>query len=154
MIVLIQMVYELRTYTAHEGRLDAMNARFRNHTLRLFEKHGMTNVGYWTPQDATLSENTLIYIVAHPSREAAQQAWDAFRADPEWLTVRAESEAGVTKPDHTQRRRGIGGGKAPRDALREREGRGRHRQDETNVSRRVRAAEDQEAGDEGRQGQR
>src|SRR5262245_29772008 len=87
------MVYELRTYTAHEGKLDAMNSRFRNHTLRLFEKHGMKNIGYWVPQDAPLHENTLIYIVAHPSREAAQKAWEAFRADPEWHTVRAESEA-------------------------------------------------------------
>ena len=87
------MVYELRTYTAHEGKLDAMNARFRNHTLRIFEKHGMKNIGYWTPQDAPLNENTLIYLLAHPSREAAKQAWDAFRADPEWQAVRAESEA-------------------------------------------------------------
>ena len=56
-------IFELRTYTTHPGRLDALNARFRDHTMRIFEKHGMTNVGYWTPQDAPLSENTLIYVL-------------------------------------------------------------------------------------------
>lgn len=86
-------VFEIRTYTANEGKLDALHARFRNHTTRLFEKHGMTNVGYWTPQDAPLSQNTLIYILAHPSRDAAKKSWDAFRNDPEWLKARSESEA-------------------------------------------------------------
>jgi hypothetical protein len=87
------MVYELRTYTALPGRLDALNARFRNHTLPIFEKHGMKNVGYWVPQDDPRKADTLVYIVAHPSREAAKQAWDAFRADPEWQKARADSEA-------------------------------------------------------------
>jgi hypothetical protein len=89
-----QRVFELRTYTAHEGKLDALHARFRQHTMRLFEKHGMTNVGYWTPQDAPSAQNTLIYILAHPDREAAKKNWEAFRSDPEWQKVRSESEAG------------------------------------------------------------
>lgn len=85
-------VYEIRTYTAMDGRLDALNARFRNHTMRIFDKHNMKSVGYWTPQDAPQSQNTLIYILAHPSRDAAKQNWDAFRNDPEWKKVSAESE--------------------------------------------------------------
>ena len=86
-------IFEIRTYTTHEGKLEALNARFRNHTTRLFEKHGMTNIGYWTPADEPRSKDTLIYILAHPSREAAKKAWDAFRTDPEWKKVQAESEA-------------------------------------------------------------
>lgn len=87
-------VFELRTYTAAEGKLDAVVARFRDHTVKLFEKHGMTNIGYWIPQDEPLARNTLIYILAHKSREAAAKSWEAFRTDPEWLRVRKESEAG------------------------------------------------------------
>jgi hypothetical protein len=87
-------VFEIRTYYTHEGKLDALNARFRNHTVRLFTKHGMTNVGYWTPQEGPLAGNTLIYILAHADREAAKKSWDAFRSDPEWLKARSESEAG------------------------------------------------------------
>jgi len=87
-------VYELRTYTTHEGKLEALLARFRNHTTKLFEKHGMTNIGYWVPQDEPLKKNTLIYVIRHDSREAAKKSWDAFRADPEWKKVQAESEAG------------------------------------------------------------
>jgi hypothetical protein len=86
-------VFEIRTYTAQEGRLDALNARFRDHTIPIFERHGMKNVGYWVPQDAPLKQNTLIYILAHPSREAAAKNWEAFRNDPEWQKARAESEA-------------------------------------------------------------
>lgn len=85
-------VFELRTYTSPPGKLGDLHARFRNHTLALFEKHGMTNVGYWVPQDAPLKDNTLIYIVSHESREAAARSWQAFRDDPTWQTVRAESE--------------------------------------------------------------
>lgn len=85
-------VFELRTYTTHEGRLDALNARFRNHTLKLFEKHGMTNIGYWVPQDAPAKSNTLIYVISHQSRDAAKKSWDAFRNDPEWKKVAADSE--------------------------------------------------------------
>jgi hypothetical protein len=86
-------VFELRTYTTNEGKLDALNARFRDHTTKIFKRHGMTNIGYWVPQDEPLHSNTLIYIIAHPSREAAKKSWDAFRADPEWQKVQKESEA-------------------------------------------------------------
>lgn len=86
-------VYEMRTYYTHPGRLPALQARFRNHTLRIFERHGMKNVGYWVPQDAPKSENTLIYIISHASRDAAKQNWDNFRNDPEWKKVAKESEA-------------------------------------------------------------
>jgi len=85
-------VYELRTYTTAPGRLEALNARFRNHTRRLFEKHGMKNIGYWVPLDERKS-NTLIYILSHRSQQAAGASWDAFRKDPEWQKVRKESEA-------------------------------------------------------------
>ena len=86
-------VFELRTYTAHEGKLENVHARFRNHTTRLFQKHGMTNVAYFRPQDAPLSQNTLIYVMAYPSREAAKASWDAFRADPDWQKVVKETQA-------------------------------------------------------------
>jgi hypothetical protein len=86
-------VFEIRTYTTEEGKLNALLARFRNHTVKLFERHGMTNIGYWVPQDTPLSQNTLIYVIAHPNREAAKKNWDAFRNDPEWVKVRDESEA-------------------------------------------------------------
>src|SRR5688572_3463094 len=68
-------VFEIRTYTAHEGKLDALHTRFRDHTMRLFKKHGLTSIGYWIPQDAPSSQNTLIYILAHPSRDAAKKNW-------------------------------------------------------------------------------
>ena len=87
-----ERIFEMRTYTAHPGRIDALNARFRDHTTRIFENHGMTNVGYWTPQEAPLAENTLVYILAHDSRDAGQASWDAFRADPEWAQVAEESQ--------------------------------------------------------------
>jgi hypothetical protein len=86
-------VFELRTYTTNEGKLPALQARFRDHTTRLFTKHGMTNIGYWAPQDAPLSQNTLIYIIAHQSREAATKSWADFRADPDWQKAAAASEA-------------------------------------------------------------
>jgi hypothetical protein len=85
-------VFEMRTYTTHPGKLDALNARFRNHTTRIFKKHGMENVGYWVPQDEPVHGNTLVYIIAHKSREAAKKSWDEFRADPEWKKVASESE--------------------------------------------------------------
>lgn len=85
-------VFEIRTYYTLPGRLPNLLARFRNHTVKLFEKHGMTNVGYWVPADAPGSENTLIYILAYPSREAAKKSWDGFRSDPDWLKARTESE--------------------------------------------------------------
>jgi hypothetical protein len=87
-----ERVFELRTYTAAEGKLDALNARFRDHTNKLFAKHGMEMIGYWTPTDGEKSKNTLIYILAHASREAATKSWKDFRDDPEWKTALAESE--------------------------------------------------------------
>ena len=77
-------VYELRTYTAPEGKLGELHARFRDHTIRIFNKHGMKSVIYLAPQDAPDSANTLIYVLEHPSREAAKKAWADFQADPEW----------------------------------------------------------------------
>jgi NIPSNAP len=88
-----QRVFEIRTYTTPEGKLETLNKRFREHTMKLFERHGMTNIGYWTPQDAPLAGHTLIYIIAHESREAAKKNWDAFNNDPEWKQVKAASEA-------------------------------------------------------------
>jgi hypothetical protein len=85
-------VYELRTYTASEGKLADLQARFRNHTVKLFEKHGMTNVGYFVPQDAPLAQNTLIYVLSHKDREAAKQSWAEFQKDPEWVKARTASE--------------------------------------------------------------
>ena len=86
-------VFELRTYTTHPGKLDALHARFRNHTVKLFEKHGMTNIVYLTPMDAPQSQNTLVYLLAHKSREAGKASFDAFRNDPDWVKVKTESEA-------------------------------------------------------------
>lgn len=87
-------VYELRTYTATPGNLPALLARFRNHTTKLFEKHGMVNVGYWVPADEKDgAATTLIYLLEHKSRAAADASWKAFSADPEWQAVRKASEA-------------------------------------------------------------
>ena len=76
--------FELRTYTTEPGKLEALNARFRDHTTALFDKHDMTNVGYWIPVDRP---NTLIYLLAHESREAAAQSWQGFRDDPDWQSA-------------------------------------------------------------------
>jgi hypothetical protein len=95
-------VYELRTYTAADGKLDNVVARFRDHTVRIFNKHNMKSVGYWLPSDPPLAGKTLVYILEHPSREEATKNWAAFRADPEWVKAKAESEAAgpiVTKTE-------------------------------------------------------
>ncbi|HYD85267.1 MAG TPA: NIPSNAP family protein [Opitutus sp.] len=87
-------VFELRTYTATPGKLDALLARFRNHTCALFTKHGMTNIGYWLPtDDKDGASRKLVYLLAHESRDAAKASWAAFIADPEWKAVHAASEA-------------------------------------------------------------
>jgi hypothetical protein len=86
-------VFEIRTYTAEPGKLDALHARFRDHTVDIFKKHGMTSVGYFAPSDDPLSKNTLVYILSFPSRDAAKQSWADFRNDPEWQKVAKESEA-------------------------------------------------------------
>lgn len=85
-------VFELRTYTAPPGKLGELHARFRNHTLGLFAKHGIENVAYFAPQDPPLSENTLIYLIAHASREAAKASFTAFGNDPEWQKVAQDSQ--------------------------------------------------------------
>lgn len=83
--------YELRTYYAAAGKLDDLHARFRNHTLKLFEKHGMENIGYWVPLDNP--DSKLIYVLAHASREAAKKSWAGFIGDPDWNTAAKASEA-------------------------------------------------------------
>jgi NIPSNAP protein len=86
-------IFELRTYTATEGKLANVNARFRDHTRAIFDRHNMTSIGYWTPSEGPMADTTLIYVLAHPSREEARKNWAAFSADPEWQKVKAESEA-------------------------------------------------------------
>ena len=90
-------VFELRTYKTPPGKLPLLHHRIRLerllHGMILFARHGMTNVAYWTPQDSTPRENTLVYLLAYPNREAARASWAAFSADTEWQRVRAESEA-------------------------------------------------------------
>jgi hypothetical protein len=86
-------VYELRVYHTFEGKLEDLLLRFRDHTMRLFEKHSIRNVAYWTPVDDPLKGRTLFYILAHPSREAGTANWQAFRDDPEWQAARDKSEA-------------------------------------------------------------
>ena len=85
-------VFELRTYVTHPGKLDALNERFKNHTARLFAKHGMKNFGYWTPFDTPDSANTLIYLIHHADRKQADANWKAFASDPAWQKARKESE--------------------------------------------------------------
>jgi hypothetical protein len=88
-------VFELRTYTASPGKLDALNARFRDHTIALFKKHGMKVVGFWEPLDKEAGGGEkLVYMLAHQSRAAAEVSWKAFRDDPEWVKVKAASESG------------------------------------------------------------
>ena len=86
-------VFELRIYQSTPGNLDNLNARFRDHTLRIFEKHGMENIGYWTPTSEEEREDTLVYIIAHDSQEAADASWRAFGQDPEWQEVAEASNA-------------------------------------------------------------
>ncbi len=86
-----ERVFELRTYVTNPGKLEALHKRFRDHTNRMFKKHGIELVGFWTPAEGPEAENTLIYIVAFPSREAQAKAWAAFRADPDWLKAKEES---------------------------------------------------------------
>jgi hypothetical protein len=86
--------FELRTYTAAPGKLDALHARFRNHTNRLFAKHGMKIVGFWVPSDKDKgADNTLVYLLRYPDRAAREKAWEDFRKDPAWIAARDASEA-------------------------------------------------------------
>lgn len=86
-------VFELRVYHTAEGRLPALLARFRDHTVGLFARHGITSVAYWTPLDDSLKGRTLFYILKYPSREEAAKRWKAFQDDPEWIKAKTESEA-------------------------------------------------------------
>ena len=85
-------VYEMRTYTCFEGKLEALKTRFRDHTIRIFKRHGMESVGYWVPEDPEKSKTTLIYIISHTSRDQAKKNWAEFSSDPEWKKVAADSE--------------------------------------------------------------
>jgi len=88
-------VYEMRTYYAAPGKLEALHARFRNHTIEIFKKHGMGVLAFWVPVDQTTGAatgNTLVYILSYPSLDARKQAWDEFGKDPEWVAVKTESE--------------------------------------------------------------
>jgi hypothetical protein len=81
-------VFEVRAYIASAGKLDDLQARFRDHTIRIFARHGMKSIAYWIPTD---QGNTLVYIIQHESREAAARNWKAFQSDPEWVKVAAAS---------------------------------------------------------------
>ena len=97
-------VYELRIYHAAAGKLNNLLSRFRDHTIKLFDRHGMKSVAYWTPLDEPEKSNTLIYILQHPSREAAVANWKSFQDDPEWKSVHEKSEVNgklVDKVDST-----------------------------------------------------
>lgn len=85
-------VFEMRTYYAHPGRMKALHDRFANHTTKLFQKHGITIIGFWVPTDPKGAEEKLVYILAYPSKEAADKSWAAFRADADWLAAKAASE--------------------------------------------------------------
>jgi hypothetical protein len=97
-------VYELRVYHAPPGKLPELLTRFREHTVKIFDRHGMKSVAYWTPVDEPGKSDTLIYVLRHPSREAAAANWKSFQDDPEWKSVRDKSEANgkiVDKVDST-----------------------------------------------------
>ncbi len=97
-------VYELRIYHAAPGKLGELLARFRDHTIKLFDQHGIKSVAYWTPVDEPEKSNTLIYILRHPSREGAAANWKSFQDDPAWKSVKDKSEANgklVEKIDST-----------------------------------------------------
>lgn len=85
------MIYEYRVYEAMPGKLQNVVARFRDHTTKIFERHGIKNIGYWTSDVGDFSDR-LIYIVAFENAEQREKAWNSFRSDPEWNKVRAESE--------------------------------------------------------------
>ncbi len=97
-------IFELRIYHAAPGKLEDLMARFRDHTIKIFDRHGMKSVAYWTPLDEPEKSNTLIYILRHPNREAAAANWKSFQDDPEWKSVKEKSEANgklVDKVDST-----------------------------------------------------
>src|SRR5438132_7907392 len=85
-------VFELRTYHAAPGKMTALHARFRDHTCKLFEKHGITIIGFWSPTDPKEAEVKMVYILAYPSKEAREKSWKDFQDDPDWKKAKAESE--------------------------------------------------------------
>ena len=95
-------VFELRIYHAAEGKMKALHARFRDHTNALFKKHGMTVVGFWSPIDEKEAEKKLYYILAYPSKDAADKSWKAFREDPDWIKAKAASETDGTLVDKAE----------------------------------------------------
>ena len=95
-----QHVYELRMYQVNEGKMDALIARFGEHTDAIFRRHNMKSIGFWRPQDEPYSQNLFVYILEHPSREDARKNWAAFQADPEWKKVKADSETNGALANH------------------------------------------------------
>jgi hypothetical protein len=95
-----QHVYELRMYHVNPGKMDALVARFGDHTDAIFKRHNMKSIGYWVPEDVAHSQSLFIYILEHPSREEAKKNWATFQADPEWKRVKGESEAQGSLVDH------------------------------------------------------
>jgi hypothetical protein len=94
MAAMTTRIFELRTYQSSPGRLEALSARFRDHTMALFARHGITVEGFWSAEkENDPTTGTLVYVCSYPSREAAAAAWKAFAEDPEWTTVRAQTEA-------------------------------------------------------------
>jgi hypothetical protein len=89
-------IFEMRTYVTNEGKLPALETRFRDHTLGFFKKYDMTSIGYWVPTEGPAAQTTLIYILSHPSREAAKENWGKFSKDPEWRKVVAASQVDGT----------------------------------------------------------
>jgi NIPSNAP len=97
-------VFELRTYYVNQGKLDDLNKRFRDHTCQLLKKHGAELIGFWTPTEEKDGKGSkLIYMLAFPSRDAANKTWDAFGKDPEWQKVREESHQNGVLVDHVER---------------------------------------------------
>ena len=95
-----QHVYELRMYHVNEGKMDALIARFGDHTDAIFRRHNMRSIGFWRPEDAPYSQNLFVYVLEHPGREEARKNWAAFQADPEWKKVKADSELQGPLADH------------------------------------------------------
>jgi hypothetical protein len=87
-----ERVFEMRTYYTFPGKMEALHARFRNHTCKLLEKHGMKLIGFWSPIDTKEAEHKMVYIVAHASRESAKTNWKSFGADPDWIAAKKASE--------------------------------------------------------------
>src|SRR5437660_10801676 len=85
-------MFELRIYHSADGKMKALHARFRDHTCALFKKHGMTIVAFWSPTDEKEAEKKLYYVLAYPSKDAANKAWEAFQKDPDWIKAKKESE--------------------------------------------------------------